>query len=190
MISVIIPLMPVEPYRTQVKRCIKYINEQDTETEVLVQVQEESRYIGKNKLLNSGVAQASGEHIFFCDADFMLEDKTILRRMRESGHDVVFPMFYSETHKALKIADGGVFTTPDIMEMHGKLDESLEGISWVTFPFLEWALDNTDWHCSEDFVITVEPNNNLRKRHWPTTGNMRPIYRRVVPRLKKEGVWP
>ena len=142
MISVVIPLMPIEPYRTQVWDCVRSLRKQDVDVDLNIIVQQESSYISKNTLLNHGIRESSGEYVFFCDADFVFDDTTTLRRMRnkvEDGFEVIFPMYLSPAHKNLKIADGGVFTTRKTIERHGKLDESLEGISWVTFPFLKWC---------------------------------------------------
>lgn len=196
MISVIIPLMPVEPYKTQVKACIASIKGQVCweETEIIVSEQVPERYISKNALLNSGIAKAKGKYIFLCDADFILNDKYLLLKMQDKlrkGFDVIFPMFMSEKYKKLKIADGGVFACSELFDKFGELDESLEGISWVTFPFLKWCMDNARWHCSDEFVIGVDQGHRSRKkRHNGTSAKMRPIYKKVVGLLQKEGVWP
>lgn len=195
MISVIIPLMPIEPYRTQIDKCTASIRAQDADTEIVVMIQKESKYISKNILLNDGVNQSTGKHLFFCDADFILDDKSILRRMQRrldwQQLDVIFPMFMSRVSGCLKLADGGVFTTRKLMKRFGRLDESLEGISWVTFPFLKWCLDNVKWYCSNEFIITVDQSHKSRKKcHPKTSAKMRPIYKKVVMQLQKEGVWP
>ena len=194
MISVIIPLMPIEPYRTQVETCKDFIKKQDGDIEIVVMVQQESMFINKNSLLNDGIRESMGSYVFLCDADFILNDKSVLKRMQEkldNGHDVIFPMFRSEVTDSLKIADGAVFTTKDIMKRFGRLDESLEGISWVTFPFLKWCLDNVRWHCSDEFIIDVDQSHKSRKkRHGATSSKMRPIYKNVVKQLQQEGVWP
>lgn len=195
MISVIIPLMPIEPYRTQIDACKDSIQAQNTDAEIVVMIQKESRYISKNILLNDGISQSTGRHLFFCDADFILDDKSILRRMRQrldwQELDVIFPMFMSTVSGSFKLADGAVFTTRKLMKRFGRLDESLEGISWVTFPFLKWCLDNAKWHCSNEFTITVDQSHKSRKkRHGATSSKMRPIYKKVVSQLQQEGVWP
>lgn len=191
MISVVIPLMPIEPYKTQVLTCLDSIRKQDADFEVIISEHPIEKYISKNVLLNNGIEIASGEYVFLCDADFILEDKTLLKRMQESGYDVVFPMFESETHGQMKISDGGVFAKKKVLKRFGEFDESLVGISWVTFPFLSWCLDNAKWHCSEDFTIKVDQTHKSRKkRHNGTSAKMRPIYKKVVKELKKKGVWP
>jgi len=195
MISVIIPLMPIEPYRTQLVSCVKSIKAQDVDIDINVMEQPIEDYIKYNTLMNAGVRQAKGKYLFFLGADFILEDKTVLRRMQEkietTDIDVIFTMFMSNVSKQLKISDGGLFTTKDIMEKHGVLDESLVGISWVTFPFLEWCLDNVNWYCSDNFTVTVDQSVRVRKkRHANTHSQMRPIYKEVVKILKEKGVWP
>jgi glycosyltransferase involved in cell wall biosynthesis len=191
MISAIIPLMPIEPYRTQIKECLRSLKAQDVQVEPMVMIQKKRQFINKNVLLNDGIKQAKFEHIFLCDADFRLTDKTLLRRMKDKVCDVIFPMFMSERYGSLKISDGGVFTTKTIMKRFGNLDESLEGISWVTFPFLKWCLDNVAWHCNNEFIIEVDQSHKSRKkRHAKTSAKMRPIFKMVVQQLQKEGVWP
>lgn len=194
MITIIIPLMPVEPYTELVKGCFDSLNQQSgVEFEVLVCKQKVKRYINKNALLNEGLSMSRGEYVFFCDADFRLDDRFLLAKMEskvDEDFDVVFPMFMSETHKKLKIADGAVFARSDLFNGY-KLNETLEGISWVTFPFLKWCLDNVNWYCGNDIVITVDQSYKSRKkRHNGTSAKMRPIYKEVVNRLKAEGVWP
>jgi glycosyltransferase involved in cell wall biosynthesis len=194
MISVIIPLMPIEPYRTQIDVCLDSINRQDAGVDIFVVRQRAGKYINKNLLLNAGIRDAKGKYIFLCDADFILDDTSILKRMQnkvDAGTDVIFPMFLSETYKKLKISDGGVFTTRKLLDKFGELDESLQGISWVTFPFLKWCLDNVRWHCSDEFIIEVDQSHKSRKkRHAKTSAKMRPIFKMVVQQLQKEGVWP
>jgi len=195
MISVIIPLMPIEPYKTQLLTCIDSLNAQDTDVDINVMEQPIEDYIHYNTLMNAGVRQAKGDYLYFCGADFIFGDKTALRRMQEeidtSNVDVIFTMFLSQAYKQLKMADGGVFTTKKVMEIYGDLDESLIGISWVTFPFLAWCLDNINWHCSDRFVVAVDQKHSVRKkRHWKTSGKIRPLYKETVKTLQEAGVWP
>lgn len=191
MISVVIPLMPIKPYSTQVTKCQESILKQSAETEIIVVVQETSRYINKNRLLNNGVEKSTGGHVFFCDADFTFPDRTLLERMSEKDVDVIFPMFRSKRYGKLKISDGGAFMDRDTIKRFGQLDESLQGISWVTFPFLKWCLDNARWHCSDEFTITVGQDYvSKKKRHGATSARMRPTFKSVVKRLQIEGVWP
>ena len=195
MISVIIPLMPIEPYKTQLVTCIDSLKAQNTDVDINVMEQPIEDYIHYNTLMNAGIRQAKGDYLYFCGADFILEDTTVLSRMQEkldnSNIDVIFTMFKSEVSKQLKIADGGVFTTKAIMENYGDLDESLIGISWVTFPFLAWCLGNINWYCNDRFVVTVDQRYfNRKKRHWKTSGKLRKLYKDTVNDLQKAGVWP
>ena len=191
MISVVIPLMPIKPYNVQVTKCQESILKQSAETEIIVVVQKTSRYINKNALLNKGVRESIGDHIFFCDADFTFPDRTLLERMSKKDVDVIFPMFMSKRYGALKISDGGAFMDRETIKRFGQLDESLQGISWVTFPFLKWCLNNTKWHCSDEFVIMVDQDHvSKKKRHGATSAKMRPVFKRVVKQMQAEGVWP
>jgi glycosyltransferase involved in cell wall biosynthesis len=193
MISVIIPLMPIDPYDRVVKDCVKFINKQNVDKEIIIVQQVVERYILKNKLLNEGFKHSKGDTVFFCDADFMFEDPTLLQQMQkklDNGYDVVFPKFYSDVYRSLKIADGAPCFNRKVMLKHGKLDEKLKGISWVTFPFLSWCLENTNYYCGDDIVLTHQRVGGKGKRNGSTASLMRPLFKKTVKRLRGEGLWP
>ena len=193
MISVVIPLMPIDPYDRVVKDCIESLNRQDAEKEIIIVQQNVEPYIMKNKLLNSGFSRSRGEHVFFCDADFTFDDPTFLSRMQaklNDGYDVVFPKFYSEVYRNLKIADGAPCFKRPVMSKHGPLKEELKGISWVTFPLLKWCLENTKYYCGDDIVLQHQRVGGKGKRNGKTGSAMRPIFKSTVKRLKGEGLWP
>ena len=172
MISIIIPLMPVEPWKTTVGDCIYSISKSvGAEYEVILQIQEVEKYINKNKLLNDGFAKAKGDIIWHCDADFLINE-TFLRRMEdaligdldlvyENGYDVIWPMFYSNFVKGYKASDGGPFMKREVLEKLGPLDESLIGISLVTFPFMKWCLENVKHYASTDLTIELQPTGKF-----------------------------
>jgi glycosyltransferase involved in cell wall biosynthesis len=194
MISVIIPLMPIEPYVSQIDKCIQDIKAQTADTEILVVEQKVSRFINKNRLLNKGLATSRGDYIWHCDADFRLLDVTLLERMQQKIEcddiDVVYPKFYSSNFETLKIADGGPFMKRSILSLFA-LDETLLGISFVTFPLLEYCLTRK-FHCSDEFVIDIDPRQRHRKRKIDraTLRRTRLIKKRVVPKLKRINAWP
>lgn len=193
MISVIIPLMPIEPYDRVVKECVASLDKQDAEKEIIIVQQNVEPYIMKNKLLNSGFAKSRGETVFFCDADFTFDDPTFLSRMQsklDEGYEVVFPKFYSDVYDDLKIADGAPCFNRKVILRHGPLKEGLKGISWVTFPFVDWCLKNTRYYCDCDIVLQHQRVGGKGKRNGATASMMRPIFKQTVKRLKREGMWP
>lgn len=196
MISVIIPLMRVEPYATQINVCLESLKEQTIKHEVIVEEQELQEYIEKNRLLNQGVEKAKGDIIWFCDADYLLPDCDLLKRMeaklRYDNFDVIYPMFYSPSFKGFKLADGGTFIKKDVLTKFGKLDETLIGVSRVTWPLLDWCLDNTKLHCSTDFLIELnyEP---FKIKGWANVAIKKEVkakYPNLIKRLQLEGYHP
>lgn len=199
MISVIIPLMPIEPYATQIDVCLENLEKQTAEHEVILEKQEIKEYIEKNKLLNQGIKKAKGDIIWFCDADFILFDPDLLKgmetKLRKDDLDVIYPMFYSIAHRGYKIADGSAFIKKDVLSKFGKLDESLIGIGGVTFPFLTWCLENTGFHCSHEFLIELnwEPftiTSRINKRPKKTEDKTRHMVIDIIAKLKIMGLWP
>ena len=197
MISVIIPLMPIKPYGEIYKDAVVALENQDYKSilDIYVVEQPVDKYINKNKLLNGGVEVSKGDLIWFCDADF-LPEPTLLERMEKKllkdDLDVVYPMFHSKELKQLKIADGAPFMKRSVLEKYGKFDELDLGISWVTFPFLRWCIDNCKFHCSDEFIIDINPTRQriAGKRHWKTSGKLRGLYKETVKDLQEMGVWP
>jgi len=195
MISVIIPLMPVEPYDEIYMDAVDAVEGQTISCEIVVSRQDIMKFIRKNALLNTGIQLTTGDIVWFCDADF-LPEPTLLERMEtkliKDDLDVIYPMFYSKTHKALKIADGAAFIKRSVLQKHGKQNNELFGISWVTFPFLKWCMDNTRFHCSDEFIININetPQRKAGKRHYKTSGKLRGLYRETVKDLQEMGVWP
>ena len=158
MISIIIPILRIPPYDTQIEVLLKCLERQTAEHEVIVSEQAKTKYIKKNALLNKGFEQSKGEYIWHCDADF-LPNRRLLQRMKdrleEENLDVIFPMFYSHMNKSWRICDGGPFMRREVLERHGPLNGSLKGINFVTFPFLEWCLANTRYLCSQEFKLAI-----------------------------------
>lgn len=195
MISVIVPLMPIVPYSEQIHECLELLTKQTAKTEIFVVEQPVERYINKNRLLNQGFRKSKGEFVFHCDADFRLRDETILERMAEKiekdGLDCIYPKFLSRVSGKLKIADGGPMFTQRAMLDCFPLDESLLGISWVTFPLLHRAVTKMKFHCSDEFVIEVDQmRGGVGRRNGKTGSRMRPIYKETVRILKRRGAWP
>jgi len=193
MISVIIPLMPIEPYKTIHKVALKALKRQMVKCEVIVSSQAVEPFINKGRLYNNGIKQASGDIIWLCDADFIPEP-TLLERMGKklSETDVIYPMFYSPKYKQLRIADGAPFAKREVLEKFGKFDESHKGISWVTFPFLRWCMDNVNLSCTDEFIIDINPavQRLAGKRHYKTSGSLRGLYKKSIKDLQEMGVWP
>ena len=195
MISVIVPLMPIVPYTEQIADCLNSLQRQTAKIEVFVVEQPVERYINKNRLLNQGFRKSKGEFVFHCDADFRLTDPTLLQRMADkmaADHlDCIYPKFLSRCSQRLKIADGGPMFTQDALLKCFPLDESLLGISWVTFPLLYHAVTRLRWHCSDEFVLDVEQTRGgVGRRNGKTHSRMRPLYKETVRLLKKRGAWP
>jgi glycosyltransferase involved in cell wall biosynthesis len=193
MISIIIPLMPIDPYDRVVKDCVESINKQTVDKEIIIVPQAVERYILKNKLLNEGFKRSKGDTVFFCDADMTFDKPDFLSSMQsklDEGYDVVFPKFMSWKYDQLKIADGAPCFKRNVMLKHGALNTGLKGISWVTFPFLEWCLENTKYYCGDDIVVGHQRVGGKGKRNGQTASYMRPVFKRTVKRLQKEGLWP
>ena len=195
MISVIIPLMPIPPYGEIILDAVEAVKNQTAKCELVIARQDIDSFINKGRLLNEGLVKASGEIIWHCDADF-LPEITLLKRMQEKlikdNLDVIYPMFYSNVHKQLKIADGAPFIRRSILRKFGSLDETLMGISWITFPLLKWCLNNCAFHCSDEFIININetPQRIAGKRHHKTSGALRKVYKETVKDLQEMGVWP
>ena len=193
MISVIIPLMPIPPYDAICLDAVEALQNQTVECEIIISRQKIEPHINKGKLLNNGIKRASGDVIWLCDADFIAEP-TLLERMvkKLSQTDVIFPMFYSPKYKQLRIADGAPLMKKKVLDQHGRFDETLLGISWVTFPFVKWCIDNTSIYVSDEFIIDINkaPQRLAGKRHWKTSGKLRGLYKETVKELQKMGVWP
>lgn len=206
MISIIIPLMPIEPYVTQVNACLQSLRKQTAEHEVIVERHEIQEYIEKNRLLNQGVEIAKGDIIWFCDADFLLPDSNLLKRMeaklREDNLDVIYPMFYSDAVKGYKIADGATFIKKNVLARFGKLHEKLndgpansllmQGISRVTWPLLDWCLDNAKMCVLPFFLIELnyEPFSVKGKGTSRVKSEMKLRYPKLIKRLKARGYRP
>ena len=196
-VSIIIPLMSVEPYKTQVHDCWRSLQRQTIESETIITVQPVEKYIRKNKILNGGLKQATGNIIFHCDADYLFPDKTFIERMvkKLSDCDVIYPMFYSDVYGEYKIADGGFFGRKEVLEEYGPLDESLIGIGHVTFPLLKWCLDNKKVYCSQDYLIELNKTpfvKRVKKRHEKTSGTkeMKKLVKETITILQGMGAWP
>jgi len=193
MISIIIPLMPKEPYKTTVGNCIYSISKNNgVKYEVILQTQEVEQYINKNKLLNDGFAKAKGDIIWHCDADFLI-DETFLLRMKNalSEYDVIWPMFYSNFGKGYKASDGGPFMKREVLEQHGPLDETMLGISSVTFPFMHWCLEHKWHHASPELSIELQPTGKAdhSKIHAPTFWKNVLIKQNAIRMMKKHNYW-
>ncbi len=183
MISVIIPYMPDGVTQT-LNDCIRSLNEQTVKLQIIVERQDPDIYINKNKLLNSGLKKSKHDIIWHCDADFELEDNGILKKMVAKLNDVIYPVFYSQSHKKLKIADGGPLIRKQVLQRHGPLDESLVGISWVTFPFLKWCMENTKMKVAQEFYIKHNNGFGKKKGHQKTRSKLRSIYKEVTANEK------
>jgi len=185
--------MPKEPWKTTVGDCIYSISKNNgVKYEVILQTQEVEQYINKNRLLNDGFAKAKGDIIWHCDADFLI-DETFLKRMSDelSCYDVIWPMFWSPFAKGYKASDGGPFMRREILEQHGPLDESLIGISNVTFPFMKWCFDNVSHHASTDLTIELQDTGkyDMKKVDKETFYKVLPIKQEVIKLMKEHDYW-
>lgn len=185
--------MPLRPYDTQVVTCLETLKQQTAELEVIVIKQKIERFIAKNTLLNKGVSKAKGDIIWFCDADFILHDETMLERMGKDLEDVIYPMFYSPVFEGYKIADGAPFIRKDVLSKFGKLDETLIGIGGVTYPLLSWCLDNTVFRCSPDYLLRINymPYTMIMgKIPIETRERTKELVAKTDERLKEMGLYP
>ena len=185
MISIIIPLMRVGNYEEKLEICIESLEKQTTDTEIIVSEHEPEKYIRKNYLLNKGFAKSKGEIIWHCDADYELEDKNILERMSKRLKEVIYPVFYSPWKKGYKIADGGPMVKREILGRYGMLDESSLGCNYVTFPFLKWCMENTDFEIARDFIVTHNLGRGGRI-NYDTRSRLKPIYKETIERSEYE----
>jgi glycosyltransferase involved in cell wall biosynthesis len=187
--------MPIVPYTEQLADCLKSIEKQTAKFEVFIVEQPVERYINKNRLLNNGFKKSKGDFVMHCDADFRLTDPTILQRMADKIEqdklDCIYPKFHSRVYGELKIADGGpMFTQTALMKCY-PLNENLKGVSWVTFPLLNYAVKNLKFHCSDEFVIEVDQQRGgVARRHGKTASMLRPVFKETVKILKGKGAWP
>lgn len=183
--------MPVYPYDKLVLDCVDSLKQQTAEVEIIIVEQPIEKHINKNALLNYGYEKSNGDWIFHCDADFAFEDRGLLERMSWREVDAIYPLFYSNVHKCLKVADGAAFVRREVLERHGPLDESGQGVSLVTFPFLEWCMNNCCLEWNNDFVIQPQQGYASTKRvHHKTRSKNKGCYKRVTEELKRLGVWP
>lgn len=195
-ISVVIPLMPIEPYKTQIKRTLRDLSEQTARPEVVVSEMPIEKWCNKGRLFNSGYRKTTGDIIFFCDADIIFKDKTLLERMRdklESGWDVIYPLFYSPLRKVTKIADGHPFMWRSVKDEYGDWDETMLGISLQEFLPLYWFLKNKRFYCGPEFKIDVNTKPFIKgvgKVHRPTRKKCREVHDKCVKILQGMGAWP
>ena len=187
--------MPVPPYSEQIAGCLESVSKQTAKTEIFVAEQPVERYINKNRLLNKGFKKSKGDLVFHCDADFRFPDSTLLERMEEKIKqeklDCIYPKFHSKMYGETKIADGGGMFTQNALLKCFPLDESLLGISWVTFPLLNHCVKDLKFHCSDDFILEVdEKKGPVARRHGKTASRLRPLFKETVKILKKRGAWP
>lgn len=195
MISVIVPLMPIKPYDTMVDECVELLRKQTAKPEIIVAVQPVERYINKNKLLNDAFAKSNGNFVMHCDVDFRLTDETLLQRMKDrivkDDLDVLYPKFVSQLTRKNKIADGGPMFTRSGLYKVGKLDESLLGISYTTFPLLAYCLRYLRFDCSDDFMVDVIQNYaSVKRKNGQTAKRLKPLFKETVSILKGRGAWP
>lgn len=197
MISIIVPFMDIGQYGKCLKDLKKSLKKQTVPYELIVEKQPVSRFINKQKLLNQGFKKSTGDYIWHCDADYLLISPTLLERMEKAMEPftVIYPKFFARSRKKWRLADGGPFMHRDTLVAHGPLNEKLEGIGFVTFPFLLWCLKHRNIVCSDDFAILT--NGRL----WPKSKKQvriprnvyaitRPIAKnKVIPILKEKGWW-
>ena len=184
MISVIIPYMADEHYSKCLDACLESLEKQTAELEIIISEHKPERYIRKNYLLNDGFEKSSGNIIWHCDADFTIDDKNMLQVMSDRLDEVIYPIFYSEMFKKMKIADGGFFGRRSVLKKHGHLDEKNIGISYVTFPLLNWCMKNTSFNVYEDFVVNHVQHDRRKKIHTPTRARLKSLYARVIRRYE------
>lgn len=189
MVSVIIPLMPIEPYATQVEETKACLDAQAEDCQVIVVEQPVEPFINKNKLLNRGFELAAGEFIWHCDADYLFGPELLVEMkgyLAATGKDVVFPMFPKKDK--WKIADGGPFMRREVMERHGPLDETILGINWTTYPFIKWVMDNCKWAASTDLRIRLNKSDvQVKKCHRPSAARMQGVCAEVNRQLISRG---
>ena len=199
MISVLIPYLAYMPYKEQINRTLSDLKRQTADHEIIVIEQpivEKHTKICKGKLHNLGFKASTGDVIFHCDADIIIEDETLLERMENKlrdGFDVIYPMFWSVTHEANKLADGHPFMTRQVLEEYGPLNEEDKGISFESFRLLHWLYYNKKFHASDEFKIELntEPfTKRINKSDRATRLECLPIAVEVINDLKGEELWP
>lgn len=179
MISVIIPLMRHPEYEEALECCLNSLGCQTAEHEVIISEHPIEPKIRKNYLLNRGFEKAKGDIIFHCDADLYFSNPNLLEGMEDALTDVIFPVFRSSINHKLKMADGAPFARRSVFEKHGPLDESLLGISYVTFPFFLWCLENVDTRAYPHFEVTHGFATHRGKRHIETKRKLQPVFEEV-----------
>lgn len=192
MISVIIPYMAIWPYTEKLPNTLRSLKNQTVSHETIISEHPVERFIRLNYLLNKAVEYAKHERIFFCNADTLIEDKTLFQRMLKTDYEVIFCCYYSDSEKGFKPSDGaGVFTSKEVLKRFGKFDESLTGISKATFKFVWWALNNTKWHCSKDFQIQLnrEPKPKTGRINFNTLSRCRGAFKNARMEFERRGLW-
>jgi len=182
MISVIIPFMADTEghYQECLDKCLVGLSKQTAELEIIVSRHDTERYIRKNYLLNEGFKKSNGNVIFHCDADFTFDDPDALQIALNRLDEVIYPIFYSPKFKKMKIADGGFFGRRSALKRHGPLDKKALGISYVTFPLLEWCIKNTAFDVHEDFIVNHVEHRRFKKIHAPTRARLVSKYKNVI----------
>jgi hypothetical protein len=200
MISVLIPYLAYMPYREQIKKTISGLERQTADIEIIVSeqpIKEHHTRICKGRLHNEGFAEAKGDIIFHCDADAIFKDATLLKRMeyklRSCDLDVIYPLFWSVTHKMNKLADGFPFMTRKIREEYGPINEDDLGVSLAEFRTLHWFYYNKKFHSSDEFVfdLNLEPFVKMKnKGDRETRLACLSVAREVTNDLRGDGLWP
>ena len=198
MISVIIPYLAYMPYKEQIKKTIEGLERQTADLEIIVSEQpivEKHTLIRVGKLQNEGLVKAKGDIIFHCDADILFNDETLLERMeiKLRDYDVIYPLFWSATHKMYKLADGCPFMTREVREEYGPMNENDLGVSSGIFKFVHWLYHNKRFHASKEFafLLNYEPFFKIKnKTDEATELKYASIKREIAKDLVGDGVWP
>lgn len=172
--------MRMPHYEKCIHECVASLERQTAKLEIIISEHPVDRFIRKNELLNKGLKKANCDIVWHCDADFTLDDKTVLERMVKRLDDVIYPFFYSAVHRKMKIADGGPLIRKNVLERFGPLDESAIGISWVTFPLLKWCMEKTKFQACIDFIVNHNHLYSVKKGHHKTRSRLRQIYKTTI----------
>ena len=196
MISVIIPYMAIHPFPDLLPDLLDDLESQSVDIEIIVKEQKVGRFIKKNLLLNEGIKESHNNFIFFCDADMRLKPSLLgrmLMKIEQDNLDVIYPMFISIAGEP-KIADGAPLFKKEVIMKHGKLDQYLVGIGGVTFPFLEWCIENVKIDCVRDYQVQIHEKRGRPdgKQRCPkeTRVKLKKIKKELPLRLREMGWWP
>jgi len=184
--------MKRQPYGNYIDDCMATLEAQTESLDIILSEHPKERWIRKNYLINQGVKRAKSSIIAVMDVDIRLPDTDFLENVADelSTYDIVFFCLEFDSGRK-KFAEGCYMTRKRLMESYGDHDEDLLGIGGVTFPFLWWALQNTNWIMFSAQTVRTAGNGAKAyvKSHFDSSRKCDDIKNKCLSYLKFMGLW-